>query len=46
MTKERISISIDSDLRDDIETERGLVNRSAFINDILRKWKNGNTDNE
>lgn len=44
MTKEKISISIDSEILDSVEKERGLVNRSTFINDILRKWKDGLTN--
>lgn len=39
MTNENITISIPADLLDEIDSERGLVPRSAYITDILRKRK-------
>lgn len=35
-TKEKISITIDKDLIEEVDNFRGLAGRSAVINDILR----------
>ena len=35
--KEKINITIDSELLKIIEKQRGLVNRSLFIEELLRK---------
>jgi len=37
MTKVRISISLDKDLFEIIETKRGLVSRSGFIGFLLKR---------
>jgi metal-responsive CopG/Arc/MetJ family transcriptional regulator len=35
--KRHLGISIDKDLLDEIERQRGLVKRSTFVNYLLRK---------
>lgn len=37
MTKQKLSVTIDEELVEKLDKERGSFSRSAFLNEILRK---------
>ena len=45
LMKKRITISLDNDLFETIETDRNGISRSTYINDIINKFYMENKEN-